>query len=100
MKDLNNNRIEELLPRYCEGRLSEGERLEVEAWMDESEENKRVATQTFALYMSLPSSSSTEMMPVSTKSVHGVKSVINLGLVWMYSLKNTAFINSLFYRIG
>ena len=47
MKDLNNNRIEELLPRYCEGRLSEGERLEVEAWMDESEENKRVATQTF-----------------------------------------------------
>ena len=32
MKDLNNNRIEELLPRYCEGRLSEGERLEVEAW--------------------------------------------------------------------
>ena len=50
--------------------------------------------------MSLPSSSSTEMMPVSTKSVHGVKSVINLGLVWMYSLKNTAFINSLFYRIG
>ena len=49
MKDLNNNRIEELLPRYCEGRLSEGERLEVEAWMDESEENKRVATQTFAL---------------------------------------------------
>ena len=26
--------------------------------------------------------------------------VINLGLVWMYSLKNTVFINSLFYRIG
>ena len=34
MKELDNNRIEELLPRYCEGRLSEGERLEVEAWMD------------------------------------------------------------------
>ena len=45
MKELDNNRIEELLPRYCEGRLSEGERLEVEAWIDESEENKRVATQ-------------------------------------------------------
>ena len=53
MKDLNNNRIEELLPRYCEGRLSEGERLEVEAWMDESEENQRVATQTFALYLAV-----------------------------------------------
>ena len=25
MKELDNNRIEELLPRYCEGRLSEGE---------------------------------------------------------------------------
>ena len=50
--------------------------------------------------MSLPSSSNTEMMPVSTKSVQGVKSVINLGLVWTYSLKNTAFINSLFYRTG
>lgn len=24
MKELDNNRIEELLPRYCEGRLSEG----------------------------------------------------------------------------
>ena len=35
MKELDNNRIEELLPRYCEGRLSEGERLEVEAWIDE-----------------------------------------------------------------
>ena len=46
MKDLNNNRIEELLPRYCEGRLSEGERLEVEAWMDESEENKRTGLNT------------------------------------------------------
>ena len=27
MKELDNNRIEELLPRYCEGRLSEEERL-------------------------------------------------------------------------
>ena len=33
MKELDNNRIEELLPRYCEGRLSEEERLEVEAWI-------------------------------------------------------------------
>lgn len=53
MKELDNNRIEELLPRYCEGRLSEEERLEVEAWIDESEENKRVATQTFALYLAV-----------------------------------------------
>lgn len=53
MKEKDNNRIEELLPRYCEGRLTEGERLEVEAWMDESEENKRVATQTFALYLAV-----------------------------------------------
>lgn len=52
MKDLNNNRIEELflvIVREAE----RGERLEVEAWMDESEENKRVATQTFALYLAV-----------------------------------------------
>ncbi len=27
------NRIEELLPRYCEGLATEEERLQVEAWM-------------------------------------------------------------------
>ena len=39
------NRIEELLPRYCEGLATEEERLQVEAWMDESEENRRIAKQ-------------------------------------------------------
>lgn len=53
MKDLDNNRIEELLPGYCEGRLTEEERLEVEMWMDDSEENKRIATQIFALYLAV-----------------------------------------------
>ena len=28
------NRIEELLPRYCEGLATEEERLQVETWMD------------------------------------------------------------------
>ena len=28
------NRIEELLPRYCEGLATEEERLQVEAWMN------------------------------------------------------------------
>ena len=45
------NRIEELLPRYCEGLATEEERLQVEAWMDESEENRRIAKQIHTLYL-------------------------------------------------
>ena len=40
------NRIEELLPRYCEGLATEEERLQVEAWMDESEDSQ---TDTYSL---------------------------------------------------
>ena len=39
MDKTDKNTIEELLPRYCEGLATEEERLQVEAWMDESEEN-------------------------------------------------------------
>lgn len=45
------NRIEELLPRYCEGLATDEERLLVEAWIDESEENRRVAKQIHTLYL-------------------------------------------------
>lgn len=43
MDKLDKNKIDELLPRYCEGQVTEEERLLVEAWMNESEENRRVA---------------------------------------------------------
>lgn len=46
-----NDRIEELLPRYCEGQVTEEERRMVEAWIDESEENRRVAKQIHSLYL-------------------------------------------------
>lgn len=49
MDKLDRNRIEELLPRYCDGQVTEEERLQVEAWMDESEENRRTAKQVHAL---------------------------------------------------
>jgi Fe2+-dicitrate sensor, membrane component len=49
MDKLDRNRIEELLPRYCDGQVTEEERLQVEAWMDESEENRRKAKQVHAL---------------------------------------------------
>ena len=45
------NRIEELLPRYCEGLATEEERRQGEAWMDESEENRRIAKQIHTLYL-------------------------------------------------
>ena len=38
MDKTDKNTIEELLPRYCEGLATEEERLQVEMWMDESEE--------------------------------------------------------------
>ena len=51
MDKLDKNKIDELLPRYCEGQVTEEERLLVEAWMNESEENRRVAKQTHSLYL-------------------------------------------------
>lgn len=51
MEKVDENRLEELLPRYCEGMVTEEERLQVEAWMDESEENRRIAKQIHALYL-------------------------------------------------
>ena len=51
MDKLDKNKIDELLPRYCEGQVTEEERLLVEAWMNESEENRRVAKQIHSLYL-------------------------------------------------
>ena len=51
MDNTGKNKIEELLPRYCEGLATEEERLQVEAWMDESQENRRMAKQVHALYL-------------------------------------------------
>lgn len=49
--DAQNNDIEALLPQYCAGQLTEEERLLVEQWMDQSEENKRIAKQVHMLYL-------------------------------------------------
>lgn len=43
--------IEELLPRYCDGAATEEERLQVEAWLQESPENRKVAEQIQTLYL-------------------------------------------------
>ena len=51
MDNIDKNKIEELLPRYCEGQVTEAERLLVETWIDESEENRRTAKQIHALYL-------------------------------------------------
>lgn len=51
MDNTGKNTIEELLPRYCEGLTTEEERLQVETWMDESEENRRTVKQVHALYL-------------------------------------------------
>ena len=43
MDKTDRNTIEELLPRYCEGVATEEECLQVEMWMSESDENRRMA---------------------------------------------------------
>ncbi len=53
MDKTDKNTIEELLPRYCEGLATEEERLQVEMWMDESEENRRMAKQIHAFFILL-----------------------------------------------
>ena len=49
MSELND--IESLLPLYCEGLVTEEERIKVESWLRESEENRRIARQIEMLYM-------------------------------------------------
>lgn len=51
MDKTDRNTIEELLPRYCEGLATEEERLQVEMWMSESDENRRMAKQIHTLYL-------------------------------------------------
>lgn len=43
--------IEELLPRYCEGDVTEEEALQVRKWMAESEENRRIVKQIQTIYL-------------------------------------------------
>lgn len=69
MDKLDKNKIDELLPRYCEGQVTEEERLLVETWMNESEENRRVVKQIHSLYLA------TDTIHVMKKSRYG-KSVV------------------------
>lgn len=45
------NNIESLLPLYCEGRVTEEERMKVEEWLRESDEHRQIARQIEMLYM-------------------------------------------------
>lgn len=47
----NLNDIESLLPLYCEGMVTEEERIRVEEWLRESEEHRQIARQIEMLYM-------------------------------------------------
>ena len=45
MEQKENIRIEELLPRYCDGNVTMEERHWVEQWMAESEEHQKIVRQ-------------------------------------------------------
>ena len=53
MEDQHTNHIEELLPRYCDGDITEEERLIVEEWMNASDENKKIAKQIFSISLAI-----------------------------------------------
>lgn len=51
MMHLAKNKVEEILPRYCEGNVTEEERLLIESWVNSSEDHLRIAKQIHALYL-------------------------------------------------
>ena len=50
MNQQQSDMVNELLPRYCEGKVSQEERKIVEDWINQSEENYRVAKQIHMIY--------------------------------------------------
>lgn len=46
-----NNQIEELLPRYYDGDITDDERRMVEEWINASDENEKVARQILSIYL-------------------------------------------------
>lgn len=51
MDKQDSNIVNDLLPRYCEGEVSDEERRLVEAWTNLSEENYRIAKQIHTIYL-------------------------------------------------
>lgn len=50
---MNQEDIDHLLPRYCEGLATEEECRQVEAWIGESEENRKMVDQMNTLYLAV-----------------------------------------------
>lgn len=51
MEEQNLNITDDLLLRYCEGNVSEQERVEVEKWIMQSDENRRIAKQIYTIHL-------------------------------------------------
>lgn len=51
MKQPYSDSIDDILPRYCEGDVSPEERMLVEEWMSQSDDNYRIAKQIHAIYL-------------------------------------------------
>lgn len=61
METQNSDRINEILPRYCEGDISDEERKLVDEWIGQSDENYQIARQIHILYLT------TDTMNILTK---------------------------------
>ena len=69
---MNYEDIDHLLPRYCEGLATEEECRQVESWMEESEDNRKIVDQINTLYIAVDTVN--VMRKVDTeKALKGIK---------------------------
>lgn len=89
--------IEDLLPRYCEGQLSEEERRQVEEWMVQSDENYQIAKQIQTLYLATDTMNvlkqiDTEKALATVSARMAVLSGRRTWLIWMQRIAAVLFI--------
>lgn len=82
MEIQNSDSINEILPRYCEGDVSDEERKRVDEWIAQSDENYRIVRQIYILYLA------TDTMNIQTK-VDTEKALSQVGRRMSVSHKTT-----------
>lgn len=93
MEQKGNIRIEELLPRYCDGNVTTEERYLVEEWIAESEEHQKIVRQMYLINLSADTLSVMNRVQPE-KALQKVNRRIRLSeaKLWLYRLEQAAAI--------
>ena len=93
MEQKENIRIEELLPRYCDGNVTMEERHWVEQWMAESEEHQKIVRQMYLINLSADTLSVMNRVQPE-KALQKVNRRIRLSeaKLWLHRLEQSAAI--------